>query len=132
MISTPLHPVVWFEIPVHDLDRATHFYQSLFDLRLTRETIEGYEMATFPFEGASLGGALIKAPHLSPAPNAMTLHFDCAGRLDDMVAMAKSLGGHCVYGPKNLGRELGRVAIIIDSEGNRIGLHEEFASRPTT
>ena len=36
-------------------------------------------------------------------------------------------GGQCVFGPMTLPDHMGRIAHIVDTEGNRIGLHEPDA-----
>jgi len=42
------NPATYFEIPVADLDRAVHFYRTVFGYEFTRQAIDGNEMALFP------------------------------------------------------------------------------------
>jgi predicted enzyme related to lactoylglutathione lyase len=35
-----------------------------------------------------------------------------------------SAGGNCVFGPLELADDIGTIALFMDSEGNRIGLHQ--------
>ena len=44
--------VVYFEIPVDDLDRAMRFYGTVFKVRLERTAIDGNDMALFPADDA--------------------------------------------------------------------------------
>ena len=44
------NPVVYFEIPVNDLQRAVKFYSAIFNFIFEKEIMDGYEMAFFPFE----------------------------------------------------------------------------------
>ena len=37
-------------------------------------------------------------------------------------------GGQCVFGPMTLPDHMGRIAHIVDTEGNRVGLHEPDAT----
>lgn len=62
------NPVVYFEIPVTDLERAQKFYSHVFGFRFEKEIIDDYEMLLFPFEKTSSGisGALAKATSTSP------------------------------------------------------------------
>jgi len=39
------HVVNWFEIPVKDLDRAVRFYETVFEVKLSTEEMEGLKMA---------------------------------------------------------------------------------------
>ena len=43
------NPVVYFEIPVNDLQRAVKFYSAIFNFTFEKEIMDGYEMAFFPF-----------------------------------------------------------------------------------
>lgn len=38
----------WFEIPVTDSGGATKFYETVFDIKLSRNTSVDFEMAWFP------------------------------------------------------------------------------------
>jgi predicted enzyme related to lactoylglutathione lyase len=40
--------VGWFEIPVTDMDRAIKFYQTVFDVSLSKYLFGSFEMAWFP------------------------------------------------------------------------------------
>lgn len=42
------NPVFHFEIAVNDMDRAKAFYEGVFGYRLTRQEVDGYDMAFFP------------------------------------------------------------------------------------
>jgi predicted enzyme related to lactoylglutathione lyase len=54
--------VVYFEIPVNDIDRAMIFYQKVFGFQFERTSIDGNEMAMFPNveDGFGISGALAK------------------------------------------------------------------------
>lgn len=56
-----MNPVVYFEIPVLDLDRACDFYSKVFDTTLTQDLVDGYQMAFFESSDVSFGasGALV-------------------------------------------------------------------------
>ncbi len=43
------NPVVYFEIPVTDMNRAIKFYKSVFHFDFDKENIDNNEMALFPF-----------------------------------------------------------------------------------
>ena len=46
-----LNPVVYFEIPVLDLTRACDFYSKVFETTLTKDNVDGYQMAFSDNEG---------------------------------------------------------------------------------
>ena len=116
--------VVHFEIPVLDLDRAIAFYSAVFETTLSREEIDGYDMAMFPVEDEGFGasGALVKGDVYIPSVEGCFLYFGVES-IDETVKRAIANGGSQMY-PKKSNGELGWVAEIKDTEGNRIALHQ--------
>jgi predicted enzyme related to lactoylglutathione lyase len=120
-----MNPVVYFEVPVLDLDRACDFYSKVFETTLTKEVVDGYQMAIFESSGDSFGasGALVVGDVYVPSHQGCFLYFGVES-IDETIARAEELGGSVLY-PKKSNGDLGSVAEIQDSEGNRIALHEE-------
>ncbi|MDR0775816.1 MAG: VOC family protein [Azonexus sp.] len=114
----------WFEIPVTDIERATRFYETVFATTLIREEMENMQMAVFPYEDGQASGGLTLFEHYKPSADGVVIYLD-APRLDAMLERVKKAGGQLIFGPETLPKNIGRIALIIDSEGNRIGLHEE-------
>jgi predicted enzyme related to lactoylglutathione lyase len=119
------HPVTYFEIPVTDMERAVRFYTTVFGYTLERQTLDGYEMALFPFADGSPGatGALAKGDVYVPAKTGPIIYFR-VNSIDETIRRARTLGATVLYEKKNVG-EFGFVAEIEDSEGNRIALNEQ-------
>ncbi|WP_448658534.1 VOC family protein [Sphingomonas sp. CJ99] len=120
----PMNPVGYFELPVSDMDRAVAFYTRVLGTDFERATIDGYPMALFPAANGAAGasGALVKGEVYVPGKAGPILYFS-VDDLDATLARATAAGAAILYPPKDLG-ELGRVAEIEDSEGNRIALHQ--------
>lgn len=119
------NPVTYFEIPVADMDRAIQFYSTVFGYSFERTRIDGYEMALFPSSGGTDGaaGALAKGDVYVPSKNGVIVYFSVQD-IDAVLALANDHGGATLYEKKSIG-ELGFVAEIEDSEGNRIALHSQ-------
>lgn len=113
----------WFEIPVHDLDRAVAFYEPVMAVSLRREKMAGAELAVFPHEDPAPGGALIKFEHFAPAGQGCILYLNTTDLAATLERVDKA-GGQCVFGPQELSEGIGAIALFVDSEGNRIGLHQ--------
>jgi len=119
------NPVVWFEIYVADMTRARRFYQSVFGSTLTRmEDPDGEsEMWAFPMTdgGDGAAGALVRMAGAAPGGGGTLVYFACedcaveAGRVE-------AAGGR-VERPKFPIGPHGHIALVVDTEGNRIGLH---------
>ena len=114
----------WLEIPVVDMKRATHFYEQVFETKLRRETMSQIDMAVFPHPDP--GGALVAGEDYRPSQHYGTLPYLYAPALDALLQRVAQAGGKTVFGPLKLPGEIGRIAHIADSEGNRIGLHEPY------
>ncbi|WP_240452768.1 MULTISPECIES: VOC family protein [Sphingobacterium] len=71
------NPVVFFEIPIKDLDRVESFYSNVFGFIFERELIDDYEMALFPFTDSKGGvsGSLAKGHVSVPSKNRAILYF---------------------------------------------------------
>ena len=117
--------MTYFEIPVTDMDRAVQFYTSVFGVSLTREIVDGYDMALFPpaEDGWGASGALAKGDVYVPSKTGAILYFRVAS-IDDILARATAAGADILFPKKDIG-DLGYVAEIEDSEGNRIALTEQ-------
>jgi len=120
-----MNPVVYFEIPVLDLARASDFYSKVFETTLTQDVVDGYQMAFFDSFGDSFGatGALVVGDVYVPSHQGCFLYFGVES-IDETVERALGHGGSVLY-PKKSNGDLGFVAEIQDTEGNRIALHEE-------
>lgn len=118
------NPVVYFEIPVTDIDRAVKFYKSVFNFGFSKEVIDHNEMALFPFndEYRGISGALAKGEVYKPAKDGVIIYFNSVN-IDETLKLAVENGAQILY-PKTSVGELGFVAEVEDSEGNRIALHQ--------
>jgi predicted enzyme related to lactoylglutathione lyase len=119
-----MNPVVYFEIPALDLDRACEFYSKVFEATFTRDVVDGYQMAFFESSEDSFGasGALVVGNVYVPNHQGCFLYFGVES-IDETINRAIEHGGLVLY-PKKSNGELGSVAEIQDTEGNRIALHE--------
>ncbi len=118
------NPVVYFEIPVTNIDRAMKFYTSVFNFTFERTVIDKNEMALFPFadENSGISGALAKGEIYKPTKDGVVIYFNTEN-IDKTLKLATENGGQILY-PKTSNGDLGFVAEFEDSEGNRIALHQ--------
>ena len=121
------NPVIYFEIPVNDLQRAVKFYSAIFNFTFEKEIMDGYEMAFFPFEETKSGvtGALVKGDVYKPTKNGVILYFK-TDSIENTLKKVLEYDGNILY-PKTLNEKFGfAVAEFEDSEGNRIALHQDL------
>ena len=113
---------VWFEIPADSFSRATAFYEGLFATALTRVVHGETNMAVFPYERPGISGCVADRKGESGALGPV-IFLNADGQLDAMLDRIYDLGGRIVQGRTAIGDGMGWFAIVIDTEGNRIGLH---------
>jgi hypothetical protein len=114
----------WFEIPVVDMERAMKFYEGVLDTRLRRENFFGTDNAVFKTEQPGVGGALIRQEKVRPQADGTLVYLNLNGQLDAALGRVQGAGG-AVLLPKTSIGDMGDIAIIRDSEGNRVGFHSE-------
>ena len=117
----------WFEIPVADIDRAQRFYETLFARPMRREQMGPQTLAVFAYDGG-VGGALLKsATAPRPGTDGTLVYLNAKPSLDAVLARARELGAEVLCPKLELPNDIGFIAQIVDSEGNRIGLHSPTA-----
>lgn len=119
-----MHAINWFEIPALDLDRAFLFYSTVLNGNVRKGTFGGGELILFnvPFgTGEAVGGSIVMRPDLKPTTDGGIMYINAFGKLSEAVLKTASAGGTVLAPEINLGK-FGYAAIIIDSEGNKIGL----------
>jgi uncharacterized protein len=122
------HNVVgWFEIPVTDMERATRFYEAVFEFRLTRSKMGSVEMAFFPGVENSIGsgGSLVCYHDRSiPSADGTLIYFTAfSGDVSVELDRAVAAGGKVLMPKTIISPEIGHMAMFLDSEGNRVALH---------
>jgi hypothetical protein len=121
--AAPRHQVVWFDIPVRDLDRAIRFYSAVLGVLLRKEQAgRGVAMAVLPHSDSSIGGCLVQTMDARPSDAGPLLYLNADGRLDAAVAATTIAGGAVLQPKHSIGSE-GYRAIVLDTEGNRIALY---------
>ncbi|WP_372662528.1 VOC family protein [Hydrogenophaga sp.] len=120
------HALNWFEIPVSDMDRAARFYATLTGHALKREAFggPGDEMAVFEHGDDGVGGALMKSAQAEPAAQGTVVYLNTGPQLDAWLARVPAAGGEVVVPKTALPPGMGFFAQLLDSEGNRVGLHQ--------
>jgi len=120
-----MNPVGWFEIYVDDLPRATKFYETVLNKKLTKLDAPSGEllMMSFPMEKDASGatGALVKMDGVKAGGNSTVVYFvsdDCANE----ASRVESAGGK-IMKPKFAIGPYGFITLAFDTEGNLFGVH---------
>jgi predicted enzyme related to lactoylglutathione lyase len=116
------HRVVWFDLPVLDLERASRFYSQV--LGVSVDPIPGMSVGIFAHGPNEVTGCLSQKEGERPAEYGPLLYFNVNGRLDDAIRLTTECGGKILQPRHSIG-PYGHRAVVLDSEGNRIALHSE-------
>jgi hypothetical protein len=124
----PNHNVVgWIEIPVTNMERAIRFYEALLNMKLDRHQMGPLEMAWFPWVENAPGSpaSLVYQPdHYKPSTNGVLIYFTAfSGDVAVELGRVEAAGGKIVQGKTLIAEDYGYMAIINDTEGNKIALH---------
>ena len=118
------NPVVWFEIAATDLERAKKFYSEVFQIEMQYVDMPDspmYMMGSSAEGIAGASGALVKSADNKPSTSGTIVYFYC----DDVAVEAsrvEAAGGTLIVPKTSLG-EFGFMAMFIDTEGNKVGMH---------
>jgi uncharacterized protein len=114
--------VVWFDIPVMELERAVQFYEKVLGAPTKRAEMEGVPFAMFQVGENEVGGSLCQVEGMKPSADGPLIYLNVQDRLEDAVAAVAESGGQVLL-PKHPIDPWGFRAIILDTEGNRLALH---------
>ncbi|AEG00515.1 VOC family protein [Methylomonas methanica] len=116
----------WFELPVSDMPRAKTFYQKVLQAEFKDEEMSGMQMAIFSAEPGAVSGMLVLGETYQPSQTGAVVYFNGGEDLAAPLERALQHGGSVVV-PKTPihDGECGYFALILDSEGNRVGLYSQ-------
>jgi predicted enzyme related to lactoylglutathione lyase len=115
--------VVWSEIAVVDLKRASAFYEKLLDGKLKQESFGPFRIALFPHAADGVGGCLVHGEGYEPSPKGTVTYLAAIPDLDAALERAHAAGARVLMPKTALPGDQGYIAHLADCEGNRIGLY---------
>jgi predicted enzyme related to lactoylglutathione lyase len=118
--------ISWFEIPTIDLSRAQKFYEAIFGFTMTPMDLPNIKMRMFPIEDMmGVGGALVYSegfykPSLTDGP---LIYLNGNPDVQLILDKVEAAGGKITVPKTLISPEYGSMAVITDTEGNRIAFH---------
>lgn len=114
--------ISWVEIPTTDFYRAVDFYRQLLKIELKPHDFGSEKMACLP----NNEGAIIQSPGFEPSTQGSIISFTSPDNLNQTLQKAEKAGGTIVKGKTKIEAEgRGYFALLLDTEGNRIGLYAD-------
>lgn len=113
--------LVWFDIPVADLDRSSAFYAAVLGIGVHKEKFGDFTFCVLDHKEGN-GGCLILRPEQVSSTGGILVYLNVDGRIRDAAAQVGKHGGKVTEPIHAIGPH-GFRALVTDSEGNRIALH---------
>ena len=119
--------ISWFEIPATDLARAQKFYEAIFGVSLIPMDMPNIRMRMFPLDDMmnGIGGAIVDSGgfHKPSASDGPLIYLNGNPDLQNVLDKVEAAGGSIMVTKTEISPDYGFMAVILDTEGNRIGLH---------
>lgn len=122
-MSASPHAINWFEIPVTDFARARAFYEAVLGRPVETMTMGVYTMGFLSSSPDAVGGAIVQGDGTAPSQSGTLVYLNGGDDLAVMLARVVPAGGTVAVPKSDIGSGFGFFAHIIDTEGNRVGLH---------
>ena len=117
------HAIAWFAIPAIDRDRARAFYSAVLDIEMPDLPTPMGTCSVFPQMETGVSGSLNDFMGVKPSADAgVTIWLTCGDDLQVALDKVEGAGGQILSGKESIENH-GYIAMILDTEGNRIGLH---------
>ncbi len=122
--------LTWFEIPISDTKRAKKFYETILDIKMVIRADGDDEAVFFPYDpgviqatSGRVTGVLSKTNRNTPSLTGTLVYINASPEIQKVLNKVEQAGGKIIV-PKTK-MNAGFIAVITDSEGNRVGLHAE-------
>lgn len=120
--------ISWFEIPATDIDRAQKFYEAVFNIQLQALDFQGMKMRMFPLDDPmkGVGGAVVKETtdfYKPSATHGPLIYLNGNPDVQLFLDRIEAAGGTILVPKTTISDEYGDMAVFLDTEGNRIALH---------
>ncbi|HSZ87224.1 MAG TPA: VOC family protein [Puia sp.] len=120
------HAISWFEIPTADIDHAQKFYETIFDMQMIPLDNPHIKMRLFPIENMeNVGDSIVfnKDFYKASETDGPLIYLNANPDVQIVLDRIEAAGGKIAVPKTQISPEYGYMAIFIDSEGNRVGLH---------
>ncbi len=127
--------ISWFEIPTTDIERAQKFYETIFEMKMNALEFQNINMRMFPIDDPmeGIGGTLVQTEesYKPSATDGVLIYLDGNPDLQIVLDRVEAAGGKILSPKTMISEDYGDMALFLDTEGNRIALHNAPAKYQT-
>jgi uncharacterized protein len=117
------HFANWIEIPVSNMNRAAAFYATLLEVNIHAVKMGDNEYGIFGVKDRHNTGSLVCGQGYVPSKEGVIVYLNGGSDLSKLLSKVEKSGGKILLNKTFLGEQAGYIAYLLDSEGNKIGLH---------
>jgi len=113
----------WFELPTGNFDRAVKFYSDILGAEVQVMDMGGTKMGMLPTfsPDGGVGGHLSADEGVKPSKSGALVYLNGGKDLNAVLNRVNSAGGEVIV--EKTPAPGGHVGVFIDSEGNRVAVH---------
>ena len=119
--------ISWFEIPTTYINRAQHFYETIFSIVMMPMDMPNLKMRMFPLDDmmTQVGGALVNSGgfHKVSATDGPLIYLNANPDVQNVLDKVVAAGGSIMVPKTEISPDYGFMAVFLDTEGNRVALH---------
>ena len=118
--------ISWFEIPASNLTRAENFYETILGITFVKMDLPNIKMRIFPIDDPTgIGGSLCDSGgfHKPSSTEGPLIYLNGNPDVQLILDKVESAGGKVLVPKTQISKEFGYMAVILDTEGNRIAFH---------
>ena len=105
------------------MDRAVQFYSNVLDAELPITDMMGAKLAFLPVERGEVGGCIAAGDRYKPSAEGTLVYLNGGTDLATPLSRVEGAGGTVEMPKTKISDEVGFMAIIKDTEGNRVAFH---------
>lgn len=115
------YPIIHFEIPADDVQRARKFYKQAFGWKITDPWKMNYFLIEARKDGEDgINGGLMQRK----LPGQLPMNYIGVKSLEKALERVQKAGGNICMPKTEIGHDMGWIAAFQDTEGNMMGFHQ--------
>ncbi|MBK8955198.1 MAG: VOC family protein [Saprospiraceae bacterium] len=113
----------WFEIPATNFERAKSFYAALFNAEIEEMPHPEWKYGILPGDMQNgVTGGIVQGEGFEPSASGSLIYLNGGEDLAEPLGRVEAAGGQILLPKTPIGAN-GFIALFLDTEGNKVGLH---------